>query len=50
MEAFPFLSNYLERELPTRHVGSPAMVWAHAHARRVLGHAYPKYFDKNDEI
>ena len=50
MEAFPFSSNYVERELHTRHLGSPAMMWAHARARRVLGHAPPKYFDKNDEI
>ena len=33
MEAFPFSSNYLERELHTRHADSPVMLWAHTRAK-----------------
>ena len=32
MEVFPFSSNYLERDLHTRRVGSPVMKWFHTRA------------------
>ena len=37
MEAFPFSSNYLEREFYTRHVGIPVLLWTHIRAKGSVG-------------